>query len=110
MLPKTKPQIGGNEARISTAVGAPTGTAVPVRLYQAAVRASSAEAAASYSVQTRDAGSGGNGVKEGLHPAMPIPLRLLLIEDCDAERIHSLARCLKCCFESRVNSGSSGGH
>ena len=46
---------GGNEARISTAVGAPTGAAVPVRLYQEAVRASSAEAAASYSVRTREA-------------------------------------------------------
>ena len=48
VLPKsTKPRTGGNEARISTAVGAPTGAAVPVRLYQAAVRTSSAEAAAS---------------------------------------------------------------
>ena len=59
VLPKTKPRTGGNEARISTAVGAPTGTAVPVRIklrmYQAANRASSAEAAASYSVRTRDA-------------------------------------------------------
>ena len=45
VLPKTKPRTGGNEARISTAVGAPTGAAVPVRLYQAAVRASSAAAA-----------------------------------------------------------------
>ena len=55
VLPKTKPRTGGNEARISTAVGAPTGAAVPVRLYQAAVRASSAAAAASYSVRMRDA-------------------------------------------------------
>ena len=32
VLPKsTKPRTGGNEARISTAVGAPTETAVPVR-------------------------------------------------------------------------------
>ena len=38
VLPKTKPRTGGNEARISTAVGAPTGTAVPVRMYQAAQR------------------------------------------------------------------------
>ena len=29
VLPKTKPRTGGNEARISTAVGAPTGAAVP---------------------------------------------------------------------------------
>ena len=29
MLPKTKPRTGGNEARISTAVGALTGAAVP---------------------------------------------------------------------------------
>ena len=36
MLPKIKPRTGGNEARILTAVGAPTGAAVPVRLYQAA--------------------------------------------------------------------------
>ena len=39
----------------TTAVCAPTGAAVPVRLYQSAVRASSAAAAATYSVRTRDA-------------------------------------------------------
>ena len=62
VLPKSKPRTGGNEARISTAVGAPTGAAVPVRLYQAATRPlsghralSSAAAAAAYSVRTRDA-------------------------------------------------------
>jgi hypothetical protein len=55
VLPKTRQRTGGNEARISTAVGAPTGAAVPVRTYQAAVRASSAAAAASYSARTEDA-------------------------------------------------------
>jgi hypothetical protein len=34
VLPKTRPRTGGNEARISTAVGAPTGAAVPVRMYE----------------------------------------------------------------------------
>jgi hypothetical protein len=34
--------------------------------------------------------SGGNGVKEGLQPAMIIPLRLLLVEDRDAEPSHGL--------------------
>ena len=42
VLPKTRQaanrsERGMHEARISTAVGAPTGAAVPVRLYQAAV-------------------------------------------------------------------------
>jgi hypothetical protein len=37
---------------------------------------------------------------EGLHPAMPISLGLLLVEDRDAEPSHGLTCCLKCCFES----------
>ena len=47
--------------------------------------------------------SRGNDVHEGLHPAMPIALGLLLVEDCDAEPSHGLTRCLKCRFKARVN-------